>query len=100
MPRTHDRGGRPDAGPIDRSEHELAMWEKHTHAMMNELVSSAQIFNLDEFRRAIEDMEPEKYEALTYYERWTVAIENLLVQKGVLTREEIDRKVEENALNV
>jgi hypothetical protein len=52
-------------------------------------------FNLDEFRRAIEGIEREKYEAMTYYERWLTAIETCLVQKGVLTREEVDERVGE-----
>lgn len=95
MPRIHDRGGWPDPNSIDRSEHELLMWEKQVLAMMNELVSQAQIFNSDEARRAIEDIEPEAYESLHYYERWMVAIENLLVQKGILTRAEIDDKMEQ-----
>src|SRR5437762_1207782 len=34
MQRVHDRGGWPDAGPIDRSEHEYTMWEKRTDALM------------------------------------------------------------------
>ena len=34
MRRVHDRGGWPDAGPIDRSEHEYTMWEKRTDALM------------------------------------------------------------------
>ena len=47
-----------------------------------------------ELRRAIESLAPDAYEKLSYYERWITAIETLLVEKGILTREEIDRKVE------
>jgi hypothetical protein len=36
-----------------------------------------------------------QYEQLHYYERWIVAIEVLLIEKGLLTREEIDRKMGE-----
>jgi hypothetical protein len=31
---------------------------------------------------------------LRYYERWIIGVEALLVEKGLLTREEIDRKME------
>ena len=31
----------------------------------------------------------------SYYERWITAIEQLLVEKGVITRAEIDRKTQE-----
>ncbi|MCH7861695.1 MAG: nitrile hydratase subunit beta, partial [Proteobacteria bacterium] len=35
----------------------------------------------------------ELYESLSYYERWTAALEILMVEKDVLTSEEIDRKM-------
>ncbi len=96
MPKVHDRGGWPDAGPINRAEHQYTIWEKRTDALMG-LLSAAErrIIRTDELRRAIESIEPDRYEKLTYYERWITAIEKLLVEKGVLTRAEIERKVGE-----
>lgn len=93
MPHIHDRGGMPDETPIDRTEHEFAMWENHTHAMLELLIGPRYHFNLDEFRRAIEGIDPAHYAEMTYYERWLTAIETMLVQKGVLSREEIDARV-------
>jgi len=55
------------------------------------------ILRVDEMRRAIESIEPGRYETCGYYERWLIALETLLVEKGVLPREEIDRKVKELA---
>ena len=52
------------------------------------------LIRTDELRRAVESIEPSQYEQLSYYERWIVAIEALLIEKGLLTREEIDRKME------
>ncbi|MDE2842144.1 MAG: nitrile hydratase subunit beta [Chloroflexota bacterium] len=46
-------------------------------------------------RRAIESLDPATYEACSYYERWTAALEILLLEKGVITREELDGKFEE-----
>jgi len=40
-------------------------------------------------------MPPELYEDLSYYERWVVGNEAILVEKGLLTHEEIDRRVAE-----
>ena len=94
MRRVHDRGGAPEAGPIDRSEHEYSLWEKRTDAMLRCLWERG-ILNVDEHRRAIESIEPGAYETLSYYERWLVALESLLIEKGILTRAEIDRKIEE-----
>lgn len=90
--RVHDRGGWP-AGPIDRTEHDLAPWEKEVDALLQTLPED--IISVDEFRRAMEGMEPEKYEALSYYARWVEAIESVLVEKGVLVRGELDRRMEE-----
>jgi nitrile hydratase len=47
------------------------------------------VYNVDEFRRAIERMPPAGYLAATYYEKWLHALEALLIEKGVATREEI-----------
>lgn len=92
MSRVHDRGGWPGAGPIDRSEHQLADWERLADATALLLISE-HIITTDELRRAIEDLEPGAYESLGYYERWVAAIEALLTEKNVLGREEIDQKV-------
>ncbi len=96
MARVHDRGGRPWVGPIDRSEHELSWWEKRTDALMRLMWSpERRLIRVDEMRRAIESMEPAQYEKCAYYERWLFALETLLVEKGILTREQIDQKVRE-----
>jgi hypothetical protein len=92
--RVHDRGGWPGAGPIERQEHEYTLWEKRTDAIRG-VLGAKQIIRTDELRRAVESIEPAQYEQLSYYERWIVAIEALIVEKGLLTRAEIDRKMEE-----
>jgi hypothetical protein len=92
--RVHDRGGWPDAGPIERAEHVYTLWEKRIDAIRG-VLGAKQIIRTDELRRAVESIEPRQYEGLSYYERWITAVEALLVEKGLLTREEIDRKVEE-----
>jgi nitrile hydratase subunit beta len=92
--RVHDRGGWPDAGPIDRAEHMYTMWEKRIDAIRG-ILGGKQLIRTDELRRAVESLAPDQYEQLSYYERWIAAIEALLIEKGVLTREEIDRKMAE-----
>jgi nitrile hydratase subunit beta len=92
--RVHDRGGWPGAGPINRAEHELSMWEKQTDALMNLLRGKRMIWT-DELRRAIESIAPGDYEQLRYYERWIVAITSILIEKGILTAEELDQKIRE-----
>ncbi len=96
MPRIHDRGGWPDVGLIDRDEHDPTMWERRTDALMRAL-RARQYMTVDELRRAIESIDPQRYEQLTYYERWAEAIEMLLVEKGVISREDIERKIANQA---
>jgi nitrile hydratase subunit beta len=94
MRHVHDRGGWPDAGPIERAEHDYAMWEKRTDAMLRVLTRDQHIIRVDELRRAIESISPKDYETMSYYERWITAIEALIIEKGLLSREDIDRRVE------
>lgn len=96
MARVHDRGGRPGAGPVDKSEHDLSWWEKRTDAIATLLMSpEKRVMRVDELRRAIEGMEPARYERSKYYEKWLHAVETIMVEKGVLTRAEIEGKVKE-----
>lgn len=91
MPRTHDMGGQP-AGPIDRTEHQLADWERLTEGL-NSTLAAKGIKNSDEGRRVREDMPSDLYIDTTYYERWVHSIEVLLVEKGILTADEIEKQV-------
>jgi nitrile hydratase beta subunit-like protein len=92
--RVHDRGGWPEAGPIDQAEHVYTMWERRTDAIRG-VLGAKRLIRTDELRRTVESLDLTQYEQLNYYERWIVAIEVLLIEKGLLTREEIDRKMEE-----
>jgi hypothetical protein len=91
----HDLGGRP-AGPIDRSEHQHAPWEKCVHALMILLSDPCRrVMTVDELRRGIESLGAEEYDRLNYYERWIASITNNLLQKGVFTADELGRKLAE-----
>jgi hypothetical protein len=89
----HDLGGSP-GGPIDRRDREVEDWERLADAVTIVLDKKG-IKTTDEHRRAIESIPPEQYRKLGYYERWISATETLLVEKGVLTREEIDARAQE-----
>jgi len=94
MTGTHDLGGSPGTGPIDRSQHDIEDWERLADAVTIVLDKKG-VKTTDEHRRAIESLTPELYEKLGYYERWIAATELLLVEKGILTREEIDERAAE-----
>jgi nitrile hydratase len=86
MSRINDVGGMHGFGPIDTEadagtfHHE---WEARVFAV-NFLLMKAGVYNLDEFRDAIERMEPARYLDASYYEKWLAAIERLLAEKGAL----------------
>lgn len=87
----HDMGGMHGFGQvqIERDEpvfHER--WEGIVRVMM--LRNTGRYFNLDEFRHAIELMPSEEYLRASYYERWLHAVETLLLEKGVITRAELE----------
>ena len=91
----HDVGGL-EFGPIDREEHDLALWEKRTDAMLRLLVSPGKrAFTVDGMRRVIEDYGQQQYDRTTYYEKWIRAVRNLIVEQGVVNREEIEARMAE-----
>ncbi len=87
----HDMGGSP-GGPIDKNQHEVEDWERLADAI-NSALGKKGIQSTDELRRAIESLK--NYRDLSYYERWVAATEKLLVEKGVLTGEELDERAAE-----
>ena len=87
----HDMGGLP-AGPVERSEHDYAEWERRVDAMAVVLQRKRRL-TVDERRRAIETLAPEAYDALGYYERWVIALGQTLIQRGVFTSAELARKM-------
>ena len=89
----HDIGGM-SLGPIDRSEHDLALWEKRTDAMLVLLGDNKRrVLTVDAHRRMIESYSEQEYDRVTCYEKWIRAIRNLLVEQNVLTRDEIEARL-------
>ena len=89
----HDLGGLP-AGKIEPDEHDYALWEKRVDALLV-LLSKKGHMSVDELRRNIETLGAEAYDRMTYYERWIYAIAQTLLQRGVLTVEELGRRIGE-----
>lgn len=87
----HDIGGLP-AGPVDPHAHDLTFWEKQIDGI-RAVVGAKGIYRTDENRRWVESLGEDAFEKLTYYERWTAALMRALIDKGVLTQDEIDAQV-------
>ncbi len=87
----HDVGGLP-AGPVETNAHDITYWEKQIDAV-RAVVGAKGIYRTDENRRWVESLGEDAYERLSYYERWTAALMRALIDKGVLTQDEIDQRV-------
>ena len=85
-----------DAGPIDQEETADEPWHKRVKAMVQLLVRNPDSpMNVDELRRGIEDLPPEDYDRLGYYERWTRSTAAILTEKGVFSEAELDAEMAE-----
>ena len=89
----HDMGGEP-AGEINPDEHDYALWEKRVDALLV-MLTAKKLMTVDEMRRNIEALGPAAYDSMSYYERWIHAISQTLIQRGVLTVDEIGRRMRE-----
>ena len=90
----HDLGGKQGFGPVRHSPTAQtfhAAWEKRINALYGLAVQRG-IFNMDEYRHAIERMEPRHYMAASYYERTLTSLATLCVEKGIVTRDELERR--------
>jgi nitrile hydratase len=90
----HDYGGK-DAPPFTKETHDPTFWEQRIDALLELLGDPRRrLMRLDEFRWMNETMGADDYERLTYYERWVHSITRLMIKKGVVTREEVDARME------
>jgi hypothetical protein len=83
----HDMGGLP-AGKVEATEHDYALWEKRVDALLV-LLSRKGHVTVDELRRNIETLGADAYDKMSYYERWIYAITQTLIQRGIVTIEEL-----------
>ena len=91
----HDMGGMHGPGPIQTASDDVVFheeWEGRTLALARVLLAGMH-FSLDEFRHAMERIEPSYYLTSSYYERWLEGSITLMVEKGVVTQAEFDARL-------
>jgi nitrile hydratase len=91
----HDLGGLHGFGAVEVERDEPVFherWEARAFAMNALGIAALRAYNVDEYRHAVERMEPAHYLAASYYERVLTAVATLLVEKGVVTREELEAR--------
>src|SRR5205823_7591154 len=91
----HDMGGQP-AGKVEPTEHDYPDWERRVDAMV-QLLRGAGRITTDEIRKNIEGLSPEAYGKLSYYEKWISSLTATLIQRGVISTDELGRKMAEVA---
>src|ERR1700710_2953549 len=90
----HDLGGRQGFGRVRyslKAQPSQEPWENRVNALYSLAVKFG-IFNMDEYRHAIERMEPRHYLSASYYERSLTSLATLCVEKGIVSREELERR--------
>jgi nitrile hydratase len=91
MTRVHDMGGRfGDGAVVPEPEHEVFHedWHKRTLAVVLACGALGK-WNLDTSRHARERLKPTDYARFSYYEKWMGGLATLLVETGVVTRDEL-----------
>src|SRR5690606_22293430 len=87
--------GRQGFGPVKLIKNKpvyASDWERKAHALLS-LAKRANVFNMDEYRHAVERMEPRHYMTALYYERMLLACITLCTEKGYVSLEELERKI-------
>ena len=88
----HDMGGMDGFGPIPiENEGSVfhATWEARVWAM-NTALGAWGKWNIDAGRYTLEQLDPALYLGSSYYQRWLYRTENILVDHGLVSREEIE----------
>ncbi len=92
MESIHDLGGKQGFGQVRVQPDEPVFherWEAQVFACMIAATRHVPGYNVDRFRHAIERIDPICYLMHGYYGRWLGGIENLLVEAGLLSSEEL-----------
>lgn len=91
----HDMGGMQDMGPVQYEKNEPVFherWEARVRVLAQAMAAWRK-WNLDADRYENEMVPPSEYLRYTYYERWFVVLEALLLKRGMVTSAEIESGV-------
>ena len=93
----HDMGGMDGFGPMRPETNEPVFHEPWEARVFGMSMAGAGLppAPIDARRHRIERLDPALYMASSYYERWLVGMEEAIVAGGVLSREEIEAKINE-----
>ena len=90
MSRVHDMGGRYGDGPVTPEDNAVFAQDWHARAMALTLAAGALgQWSIDTSRHAREALSPKDYARFSYYEKWMAGLADMMVDKGIVTRDEL-----------
>lgn len=100
--RPHDLGGVLGFGPVPIETDEPVFHSDWEGSVVAGILSTigAGLYNVDQFREAIDEMDPFFYIGAGYYGRWLHTLEANCVKVGVLSAEEIEERMHAVAVGV
>ena len=98
MSETHPNRGPQDiggqeGGSVDTIDHGMKFWERQANGLRSVLQRN-KIVRTDELRRAAEEL-GDRYSKLHYFEITTSALRTILLEKGLITEQELKAKMDE-----
>jgi len=87
----HDMGGMHGFGPVAPERDEPVFhgdWEARVLAL-NRAMGYARLWNIDQSRAAIEVLPPDVYLTRSYYAKWLLRLEQLLIERGLVGADEM-----------
>jgi nitrile hydratase subunit beta len=94
MDGVHDLGGLDGFGAVEVEQDEPVFhedWERRAFRL-NLATSIALQPTGGEFRHSIERMDPAQYLSTSYYEHWLTGVASLIVEAGLVSSEDLDRR--------
>ena len=88
----HDMGGAKGFGPVVHEPNEPVFhgdWERRAFALTVAMARPGG-WNIDMSRFARENRPPEDYLSKSYFQIWLAGLETLMIERGLVTREEIE----------
>jgi len=87
----HDMGGMHGFGKVEPEPNEPvfhAKWEGHCLAL-NRAMGYTGLWTIDQTRAGIEELPPDVYLSSSYYKKWALRLENMIVKHGLAGADEI-----------
>jgi nitrile hydratase subunit beta len=87
----HDMGGMDGFGKVEPEPNEPvfhAAWEARVMAM-NRAMGAAGVWNIDMSRSSREVLPPDVYLASSYYRKWFLGMEQMLLERGLVDADEV-----------